>query len=549
MKNLLLLFFSGILLHATAQTNLTINQWQEDLRYLQHTVHKDYSFLFVKTTPEAFDEKVEKLYNEIPKLQEHEVIVGLAKIVSSFEYGHTVLGFRQMENKFHQLPLNLYYFSDGVYVQGAHKDYEAAVGAKVLRIGDLSVEDALKAVYPVVPAENEQFFKAYGLRYLISPEILHAQRIIKELSNSVELTLEKDGKTFKQIFNVLPNNTHLPTSYGYIQQNEDWLDAREQDTTPLYLKNLDKIYYYEYLPENKTVYVRQSQIQDDPSENIPAFYDRVFDFIENNDVKRLVIDVRLNGGGNNYKNKDVITRIIRSDKINQVGNLFVIIGRRTFSACQNLVNEMDNYTNAIFIGEPTAENVNFYGDNRRVELPNSKIPVYLSFAWWQDKAPWEGAPWAVPHIAVDMSFDDYRSNIDPVLDASLSFKETEYILDPMQYLTNLFLAGEVEKVQSEAMRMVNDPMYRFFDFEAEFNRAGYNLLSSGQHQEAIFVFSIVTQMFPNSANAWDSLAEGYLTAGDVEKAKELYNKALSMDPDGPTGSNAREMLQRIERDN
>ena len=546
MKSLLFLFISGLLIQATAQSDLTTKQWQEDLRYLQHTVHKDYSFLFVKTSAEAFNEKVEKLYNDIPKLQEHEIVVGLAKIVSSFEYGHTFLGFRQMEKKFLELPLNLYYFSDGVYIQGAHMDYSSAVGAKVLRIGDKPIEEALEAVYPVVSAENEQFFKAYGLQYLNSPEILHAQRIIDELSNSVEFTLEKEGKVFKQTFHVLPENTNLPRSYGYILQDGDWLDARDQDTTPLYLKNLDKIYYYEYIPEKKTVYVRQSQIQDDPSENIPAFYDRVFDFIENNDVERLVIDVRLNGGGNNYKNKDVITRIIRSEKINQAGNLFVIIGRRTFSACQNLVNELDNYTNAMFIGEPTAENINFYGDNRRVELPNSKIPVHLSFAWWQDKAPWEGGTWAVPHLAVDLSFDDYRSNRDPVLEAALSFEGDNYILDPMQYLTNLYMAGEIEKVQSEAMRMINDPMYRFFDFESELNKAGYNLLSSAQYEEAIFVFSFVTQLFPDSANAWDSLAEGYLNAGDIDKAKELYNKAISMDPEGPVGRNAREMLRRIE---
>jgi len=40
-----------------------------------------------------------------------------------------------------------------------------------------------------------------------------------------------------------------------------------------------------------------------------------------------------------------------------------------------------------------------------------------------------------------------------------------------------------------------------------------------------------------SANAWDSLAEGFLKAGDTEKAIELYNKALSMDPNGATGRN------------
>jgi pentatricopeptide repeat protein len=546
MKKILLLLFSGLILHTTAQTDLTPEQWQEDLRYLQQTVHQDYSFLFVKTTPEAFDEKVEMLYQQIPNLQDHEVAVGMARIVSSFEYGHTYLRFWQTGNWYSQLPLNLYYFSDGVYIQGAHKDYESAVGARVLKIGDLSIEEALKAVYPVVPAENEQFFKAYGLRYLISPEVLHAQRIIKELSNTVEFTLEKEGRIFNQKFNTLPSKSTVPITYGYIQQDENWIDARDQENTPLYLKNLDRIYYYEYLPEKKTVYVRQSQIQDDPSENIPSFYDRVFDFIENNDVERLVIDVRLNGGGNNYKNKDVITRIIRSEKINTVGNLFVIIGRRTFSACQNFVNELDNYTNAIFVGEPTGENVNFYGDNRRVELPNSKIPAYLSFAWWQDKAPWEGADWTVPHIAVDLSFDDYRSNRDPAMDSALSFEASNYILDPMQYITNLYMAGDMEKVQSEAFRMINDPMYRFFDFEAEFNSAGYNLLGSGQHQEAIFVFSFVTQLFPNSANAWDSLAEGYLNAGDVEKAKELYNKARSMDPEGPVGKNASEMLNRIK---
>ena len=96
---------------------------------------------------------------------------------------------------------------------------------------------------------------------------------------------------------------HLQTRYGFIKQNEDWLDVRVQEATPLYLKNLDKIYFYEYLPQQKTVYVRHSQIQDDPEETIPEFYTRVFDFIENNDVEKLIIDVRLNGGGNNYKNK------------------------------------------------------------------------------------------------------------------------------------------------------------------------------------------------------------------------------------------------------
>ncbi len=526
--------------------DLTPDQWQEDLRFLQSTIHQDYPFLFKKISAEAFDQEVEELHDQIPDLQNHEIIVGLARIVASFKYGHTALGLRGLETKYGHFPFNLYQFSDGVYVQGAHKDYGKAVGAKVLKISDMATEEALQAIYPVVPAENEQYFKAYGLNYLRIPEVLHAQNVTAEFSDSVELTLQKAGETFTQMIKASKGHERLPIEYGYLQETEEFADARIKDTTPLYLRHLDRIYYFEHLPDYNAVYVRHSQIQDDSSESIPSFYTRVFDFIEENDVDRLIIDVRLNGGGNNYKNKAVITRIIENKRINTVGNLFVIIGRRTFSACQNLVNELDNYTNAIFIGEPTAENVNFYGDNNRLMLPHSEIPVYLSFAWWQDKPQWEGGPWTAPHIAVDMTFDDYRHNRDPVLDVALSANTDDLILDPMRYLAGLYEAGEMQKLQNESVRLINDPQYRFFDFESAFNDAGYRMLTSGKFEEAIAIFTFATQLFPESPNAWDSLAEGYWKAGNLERAKEYYKKAIDMDPDGPTGKNARAMLGKME---
>ena len=545
MKYQILLLVGCLTLQLTAQSTLNAKNWQDDLKFLQTTIHNDYPFLFKKTTDEAFDKAVDALYKAIPNLEEHEIIVGLARIVSSFKYGHTSLDIRHLPNAFHGLPVSLYHFNDGIYIQGVHKDYAETLGAKVIEVAGLPIGEALKAIYPVVPAENDQFFKAYGVLYLMSPEILHVQGVIKELSDRVELTLVRKGKTFKQTFSVLPRGERPPLEYGFVQKNENWLDARNQDNTPYYLKHLDKIYYYEYLPEQKTVYIRHSQIQDDESENIPSFYERVFNFIESNDVERLVLDVRLNGGGNNYKNKPIITGIIESEKINKVGHFFVIIGRRTFSACQNLVNELDNYTNAVFIGEPTAENINFYGDNNRVELPNSKVSAYLSFAWWQDKPQWEGDEWLAPHIAVDMSFEEYKSNKDPVLDTALNFSDTDFILDPMSHITNLFLARNMEKLRSDAEQIAKDPKYRFFKFEEEFNNTGYKLLNRGEYETAILVFAMITQFFPNSANAWDSLAEGYLKSGDTVKATEYYNKAIKMDPHGPTGDNARKMLRSI----
>jgi tetratricopeptide (TPR) repeat protein len=546
MKRLSTLLFALFLFSQTsAQAKLTPADWQDDLRFLQQTVHQDYPFLFKKITAAAWDAEVEKFHKEIPTMQEHEKLAGLGRMVALFGYGHTDIGWRQSPVKYHVLPVAFMHFSDGVFVEGAHKDYEKMLGAKLVKVEGMPVEQALAAIKPLVPVENEQYFRAYGLDFLVIPEALHAQRVTKTLQSGITYTLEKDGKTFEQKVAGL-DAFHLPRQYGYVQPNDDWRSVRDQRNPPLYLKNLDKIYYYEYLPASKTVYVRHSQIQDEASEPTPDFYQRVFDFIEKNEVEKLVIDVRLNGGGNNFKNKPVITGLVRCEKINQPGKLFVITGKRTFSACQNLVNELDNYTNATFVGEPTAENVNFYGDNRRVDLPKTKTPVFLSWAWWQDKPQWMNADWLAPDVAVEMNFDDYRSNRDPVMEAIHSFDAKGYVVNPMEYLQQLFMENKLDAVQSEAERMVKDPRYRYVRFEAEINQAGYDLMGREQFDAAVFVMQLNSKLYPNSANAWDSLGEASWKAGQKEKAIEFYKKAIELDPKGVTGDNSRAMLKQIQ---
>ena len=531
-----------------AQQKFTAAQWQEDLRFLHSTIHEEYPFLFKKIEAAAFDAAVEELHTAIPDLEEHEIMVGMARLVASFEYGHTVLGYWEGVVPYHQLPIVLYDYSDGIFLQGVHKDYEAILGSRLLKIEEKPIAEVLELMRPVVPAENDQFVKAYGIHYLTFPEFLHAQGVLPELRQTVTLTLEKEGEVFEAELKAVPAE-RFPRQYGMVVPGDTWLESRDLSITPLYLKQLDKIYYEEYLPDTKTLYVRQSQVQDEEGEDIPTFYARIFDFIENNDVEKLILDLRLNGGGNNYKNKPVITGIIETEKINQPGKFMVIIGRRTFSACQNLVNELSNYTNAVFVGEPTAENINFYGDNRPVQLPNTKMNAYLSFAWWQDKPQWENAEWTSPHIAMEMSFDQYRNNEDPVLQAALEFSEENFVLDPMNYFRNLFVAGDMEKLQSEVVRMLQDPAYRFFDFEEEFDKAGYDLLKGKRFEEAIYVFSMNTQLFPESANVWDSLAEAFWKSGNPEKAKELYRKAIALDREGNIKANALRMLKLMEAKN
>jgi hypothetical protein len=62
-------------------------------------------------------------------------------------------------------------------------------------------------------------------------------------------------------------------------------------------------------------------------------------------------------------NQMLIHRLIRSDKINQAGRLFVVVGRYTFSAGMMLAAEIERHTDAVFVGEPTASSANSAGQD------------------------------------------------------------------------------------------------------------------------------------------------------------------------------------------
>jgi hypothetical protein len=66
--------------------------------------------------------------------------------------------------------------------------------------------------------------------------------------------------------------------------------------------------------------------------------------------------------------------------------------------------------------------------------------------------------------------------------------------------------------------------------EADLNAQGYQHLNAGRLPEALAVLERVTQRWPESWNAWDSLAEACAVAGDRPRASELYRKARALAP-------------------
>ena len=68
----------------------------------------------------------------------------------------------------------------------------------------------------------------------------------------------------------------------------------------------------------------------------------------------------------------------------------------------------------------------------------------------------------------------------------------------------------------------------------QFNAYGYELLGQKRSRDAINVFEIVVWAHPTLANALDSLADGYLAAGNPEKARLAVLKAIELAATDPT---------------
>jgi tetratricopeptide (TPR) repeat protein len=80
--------------------------------------------------------------------------------------------------------------------------------------------------------------------------------------------------------------------------------------------------------------------------------------------------------------------------------------------------------------------------------------------------------------------------------------------------------------------------------ERVINSYGYRVLGEKRIKDAIEIFRMNTEAFPNEYNTWDSLAEAYLEDGNKEVAIRYYRKVLEL---RPGDENATRMLKQLGR--
>lgn len=110
------------------------------------------------------------------------------------------------------------------------------------------------------------------------------------------------------------------------------------------------------------------------------------------------------------------------------------------------------------------------------------------------------------------------------------------------HLSQVLADEGVEAMVAAYREWKSDPTRARQYTELDVNAFGYRLLGQGKATEAIAVFALNVESYPNSANAYDSLGEAYMSAGEKAKAIENYEKSLSLNPGN---TNAVAMLKKL----
>lgn len=180
---------------------------------------------------------------------------------------------------------------------------------------------------------------------------------------------------------------------------------------PLSMQRLDEPFWFARLPERDAVYVQFRSY-----DGLEANASELFAALAQQPAGLLIIDLRRNGGGNFWTGRQWLLLPIELMGLRS-GQLFLLVGRRTFSA--SMVNAIDfaRETEAILVGEPTGARPHGYQENGWFTLPSSGLKVSAATRLYRFGP--EHEPSFRPDQQIDTSHADFVAGRDPVLEWAL----------------------------------------------------------------------------------------------------------------------------------
>jgi hypothetical protein len=524
----------GALAQEPAPPALSAEQWQQDLDFMVAEMERRHANLYHSVDRARFQAEVQRLRERIPRLQRNEIVVGLMRIAALVGDGHTRVDPRKDARfGFSSLPLRLYLFEDGLYVRAAAPAYAALVGARVEAIGGVPIEQAIARVSELASRDNAMGSMLFVPIYLNMPDILQALGL-SDSRSTAEFRLRRGDRVWTaKVEGVQPTPLWPPDTDASFMTPEGWTDANG-GPPPLWLQAPLDYHRLVPLPDRKALYAQLNMVTDIPGQTLDQFGRRIRDQAAELNPQAIILDLRLNLGGNGSLRNGLVRELIRSEDDDT--RLFVLTARGTFSASQFILDDLARLTGARLVGEPASSRPTSYGDSFRTPLPNSGISVRTSIAYWQEGQ--NRAPWTYVDIAAPLTFADYAAGRDPALEAALAYTPPLPLAERIAQALRSAGAGAVELLVTQ-YRL--DPRNRYADVERHLIVAAF-ALARDQQAAALVVAELTTKAYTQSADA--ALVLGLIAeqAGRREAGLASGRRALTIDPNN---RQARALVERL----
>ena len=404
---------------------ITTEDWQHDLRAMHHELEREHVDLYHSVSREAFTAAVDDLERRIPTLSEAEILVAFAQLVAMVGDGHTSLFPGEQERwRFGVYPIRLWQFGDDIHVMAATVEHADLLGRRLLAIDGTRIDEAFERVRTTVGADNPMEYTYTVPFALRRPELLHALGIAKQ-ANQAEFTFDGElrrtliGETIKQSF------------------RQDWRAANrlfgdEQPPSmrlePLFATALTighlaerKYYWYEYLDSERTLFFQYNVCWDQKDRpSFEAVTAEMFEALDRGKADRLVINLRNNTGGEPMIAEPLIEGLAARPELGEKGRIFVLVGRRTYSAALTNAAQLRKRAGARIVGEPPRGKPNSPSEGRDIDLDRTGVWLTVSTQFVTRDPDLGDADFLPVDIPAAYTFDDYRAAEDPILAAALA---------------------------------------------------------------------------------------------------------------------------------
>lgn len=406
-----------------------LSSWRGDARVLAAAADTIHPEPYLHHSRAEWSAAVEDYERRLPSLSAPQAIAGLSRLVALLGDGHSRLDHVRLVAHGHpelqampgfvlRYPFACEVFADGVTITRATAAHAKLLGQRVAAINGHPMAEVAAALAPFIPADNEMWMRYLLPEFLRSPAYVNAAGVAARVEDPLRLTLVSATGARRE----------LAVAPAAEDSTAVWLEAEERlgarSPKPLSRRLVTSHAFVDLGGSPHTVYARVRQIVDDPGgETFAQFAQRLFAHVDSARAERLILDVRGNGGGDNYLCQPLIHGLIASRSINRPGRLFVLMDRGTFSAAVNLTAQAERNTQALFVGEPTGSGPNACGDTRKVKLPGSGVTVRISALYWQDSDPRDRRPWILPDLPASPTFADFLAHRDPAFDLAMAYRE------------------------------------------------------------------------------------------------------------------------------